>query len=402
MFIPKLFRNWRRPRIKHLHLTLPALFLTALLATQGIAQATLLQPQTRPSEIRGVWMTINDSEIWRDRANIQQATTDLARLNFNTIYPVVWNSGYTLYPSAIAKQAKIQDYIPMGKQGQDTLADLIAQAHPKNLRVIPWMEFGFMTPPSSELATQHPAWLTQQANGNQHWVGVAGEVVWLNPIHPEVQKFMSDLVTEVVSRYDVDGIQFDDHTSLPASFGYDPYTLSLYAKETKRTAIPDSKDPAWIKWRADKISAFIARLNKDVKTIRPNAVFSVAPNPYDTAYKAYLQDWLGWVRKGLVDELIVQVYRPTIDSFLAQAIRPEVTETRQKIPTGIGILTGLQNRYIPMAQIQSQTQAAQARGLGVAYFYYESLWDYAPEPVAERQSHFQTLLASNRASTRLP
>ncbi|WP_404783942.1 family 10 glycosylhydrolase [Altericista sp. CCNU0014] len=389
-----------RARIRQFRLRLPLLFLIALLSTQGLAQATLLSSQRTPSDIRGVWLTINDSVIWRDRANTQKAVTDLARLNFNTIYPVVWNSGYTLYPSAVARQAKIQDFVPKGKQGQDTLADIITKGHQQGLRVIPWMEFGFMTPPSSELALQHPDWLTQQANGNRNWVGAAGEVVWLNPFHPEVQTFFSNLVTEVVSRYDGDGIQFDDHTSLPNSFGYDPYTLSLYAKETKKTGMPHPNDPHWVSWRANKISSFIEQLNKRVKAIRPNAVFSVAPNPYDTAYKGYLQDWLGWIRKGWVDELIVQIYRPTLESFMAQATRPELTEARQKIPTGAGILTGLQNQKISMAQIQAQTRAAQSIGLGVTYFYYESLWDEAPEPIAQRQSQFQTLLATNSLQSR--
>lgn len=389
-----------RNSLRELRLQLPLLFLIALLSTQGLAQASLLQPQRNTSEIRGVWLTINDSAIWRDQTKVQQAVTDLARLNFNTIYPVVWNSGYTLYPSAVARQAKIQDFVPQGKQGQDTLADLIARGHQQGLRVIPWMEFGFMTPPTSELAVQHPDWLTQQSNGNPYWVGAAGEVVWLNPFHPEVQTFFSDLVAEVVSRYDGDGVQFDDHTSLPNSFGYDPYTLALYTKETKKTGIPHPNDPHWVSWRANKISSFIEQLNQRVKAIRPNAVFSVAPNPYDTAYKGYLQDWLGWIRQGWVDELIVQVYRPTLESFMAQATRPELAEARQKIPTGVGILTGLQNRPISMALIQAQTRAAQSNGLGIAYFYYESLWDEAPEPIALRQSQFQALLATNTLQSR--
>jgi uncharacterized lipoprotein YddW (UPF0748 family) len=387
-------------QIRQFRLRLPLLFLIALLSTQGLAQATLLQTPSIPSDIRGVWLTINDSAIWRDQTKTQQAVTDLARLNFNTIYPVVWNSGYTLYPSAVARQARIQDFVPQGKQGQDTLADLIAKGHQQGLRVIPWMEFGFMTPPTSELAVQHPDWLTQQSNGNQYWVGAAGEVVWLNPFHPEVQTFFSDLVAEVVSRYDGDGVQFDDHTSLPNSFGYDPYTLALYTKETKKTGMPHPNDPHWVSWRANKISSFIEQLNQRVKAIRPSAVFSVAPNPYDTAYKGYLQDWLGWIRKGWVDELIVQVYRPTLESFMAQANRPELMEARQKIPTGVGILTGLQNRPISMALIQAQTRAAQSYGLGITYFYYESLWDEAPEPIAQRQSQFQALLTTNRLQSR--
>jgi uncharacterized lipoprotein YddW (UPF0748 family) len=38
-----------------------------------------------------------------------------------------------------------------------------------------------------------------------------------------------------------------------------------------------------------------------------------------------------------------------------------------------------------------QTLAAQRQGLGVAFFYYESLWDESPEPVAQRQSGFLSL-----------
>jgi uncharacterized lipoprotein YddW (UPF0748 family) len=49
--------------------------------------------------------------------------------------------------------------------------------------------------------------------------------VWLNPFKPEVQQFINNLVAEIAVRYDIDGIQFDDHTALPSDFGYDPYTL---------------------------------------------------------------------------------------------------------------------------------------------------------------------------------
>ena len=248
-----------------------------------------------------------------------------------------------------------------------------------------------MTPPTSELALNHPDWITKRRNGSQTWIGAAGEVVWLNPFHPDVQKLISDLVLEVVTRYDVDGIQFDDHTSLPNEFGYDRYTLALYKRETGRNAPSDPQNPAWVRWRANKITAFMTQLNQAVKKRKPNAIFSVAPNPYDVAYKTYLQDWLSWVRKGIVDELIVQVYRPDLQSFLNQITRPAIREAQQKIPTGVGVLTGLRNKPVPMPLIQSKVQAARDRGLGVTFFYYESLWDEAPEPITERQSNFQAL-----------
>jgi uncharacterized lipoprotein YddW (UPF0748 family) len=44
-----------------------------------------------------------------------------------------------------------------------------------------------------------------------------------------------------------------------------------------------------------------------------------------------------------------------------------------------------------MQQIQSQVRAAQQRGLGVAFFYYESLWNTAPGALKERLAGFKSL-----------
>jgi uncharacterized lipoprotein YddW (UPF0748 family) len=360
----------------------------------AIGQNAIL-PETTPSvpkqEIRGVWMTTNDSDVLRDHTKLENAVSQLAQLNFNTIYPVVWNAGYALFPSVVAQREGFQPFVWKGLQGQDVLADLITQAHQRGLLVTPWFEFGFMTPPTSELALQHPNWLTQKRDGSQTWVGAAGEVVWLNPFLPEVQELITNLVLEVVTRYDVDGIQFDDHTSLPNEFGYDRYTVALYKKETKKDPPANPQDPAWLRWRADKITAFMTRLNQAVKQRKPKAIFSVSPNPYITAYNSYLQDWVSWVDKNIVDELIVQIYRPNLASFIEQINRPEIQVAQQKIPTGAAILTGLRTKPVPIQLIQAKVRAAQSRGLGISFFYYESLLEEAAEPISERHAVLQTL-----------
>lgn len=371
--------------------TIPLLLNTFIPGSSSELAAIAQQPQ---QEIRGVWMTSNDMHILRDRAKLQEAVSQLKQLNFNTLYPVVWNAGYALYPSAVAQQAGIQPFVYKGSDGQDMLADLIAQAHAQGLLVIPWFEFGFMAPPTSELATQRASWLTQRRDGSQTSMSDAGEVVWLNPFRPEVQKFITDLVLEIVTQYDVDGIQFDDHTSLPNDFGYDPYTIALYTRETKKAPPPNPFDQAWMRWRANKITTFMVQLNQAVKARKPKAIFSLSPNYYDFAYKMHLQDWLGWLRKNVIDELVVQVYRPDLQSFQDQIVRPEIQEAQQKIPTGIGILTGLRNKPVSMALIQAQVQAARDRGLGVSFFYYESLWDTSPESAGERQAGFQALFTN--------
>jgi uncharacterized lipoprotein YddW (UPF0748 family) len=391
-----LYRRLRRQYflgVKTLKIPLVLLF-SLVLTVVLLGQTAILTPaQTSRAEIRGVWMTINDNVVLSDRNRMQEAVSNLSRLNFNTLYPVVWNSGYATYPSNVA-QAAGSPYLHRGQEGHDVLADLITLAHNKGLKVVPWFEFGFMVPSSSELAMNHPDWLTQRQNGTQTSEGETGEVAWLNPFNPEVQAFITNLVVEVVTQYDADGIQFDDHMSLPREFGYDDYTKALYRKETKRNP-PSPQDANWIKWRADKLTAYMTQLNRAVKSRRPNAIFSVSPNYYDFAYKLHLQDWKAWVNAGIVDELIVQVYQRNLPGFVNQINRAEIQEAQQKVPVGIGVLTGLRRDRISMSQIWQQVQALRDRNLSVVFFYYESLWEMAPEKPRDRQDSFLALFPAS-------
>jgi uncharacterized lipoprotein YddW (UPF0748 family) len=380
--------NWHHKFFKKVF---PLLFLISFVTVLLTNTFTPVNAQIPRQEIRGVWITNNDLNIFKDRAKVNDAVTKLRQLNFNTLYPVVWNSGYVMYPSNVAKRLDIQPFVFRGSDGHDILADVINQAHRQNLLVVPWFEFGFMTPPTSELALNKPEWLTQKRNGGETSISAAGEVSWLNPFHPEVQQFITDLLVELASNYDIDGIQFDDHMSLPHEFGYDKYTVALYRQETKKNPPADSQDPEWVKWRADKISDFMVRLNQRIKQIKPKVIFSVSPNYYDFAYKLQLQDWLNWVRLNIVDELIVQVYRNNLESFTTKLVRPEMQEVQQRIPTGVGIMAGLRTSQVPMRQIKSQVRAAQQRGLGVVFFYYETLWNNSSESLKERLAGFKTL-----------
>jgi uncharacterized lipoprotein YddW (UPF0748 family) len=371
---------------------LPFLFLLSLITTLLVpiifTPAIAQQPR---QEIRGVWMTNNDLDVIQDRVKLQDALRQLRWLNFNTIYSVVWNSGDVMYPSAVAQQAGIQPFVYKGSEGHDILTDLIFQAHSQGLLVIPWFEFGFMLPVDSELYRKHPNWFTQRQDGSQTFMSAGGEVILMNPFHPEVQKFITDLVLEIVTQHDADGIQFDDHMSLPKDFGYDKYTIALYEKEMKKKPPGNPQDVTWVRWRANKLTEFMKKLNQEVKSRKPSAIFSVSPNSYDYAYKAHLQDWLGWIREKIVDELVVQVYLANYNNFIEKISRPEIKEAQQTIPTAIGIMTGMRNNPVAMQQIQNQARSAQELGLGVAFFYYESLWDNAPESISDRQVGFQSL-----------
>ncbi len=364
-----------------------------------------LNAQTRPtpppnSELRGVWLTNIDSNVLFERDRLKNALQRLNELNFNTVYPVVWNWGYTLYPSRVAARVIGRSLDPEpGLQGRDMLKEVVTEGHQKGLKVIPWFEFGFMAPADSLLAKNRPQWLTSRSDGTKIVKEGIHERVWLNPFNPEVQKFIQDLVVEIVRNYDIDGIQFDDHFGLPSELGYDPYTVALYKKEHRGQApSKDPKNPEWVRWRANKITDFMKRTFTAIKASKKNCIVSVAPNPQRFSYEYYLADWQRWERMGIVEDLVLQIYRDDLKVFTQELEYPEVKAARSHIPVSIGILSGLKNRSVPIEQIKTQVQAARDRNFaGVSFFFYETLWNLSREQPQARQNGFQRLFPTPTA-----
>jgi uncharacterized lipoprotein YddW (UPF0748 family) len=355
--------------------------------------AELLPKQTK--EIRGVWLTNIDSEVLFSQENTIKALDKLTQLNFNTVYPTVWNWGYTLYPSQVARKEVGLFFDPEPKlQGRDILKEIVTEGHKRGLTVIPWFEFGFMAPADSTLAKRHPHWLTKRYDGSTIWLeGKVHQRVWLNPLRPDVQKFITDLLVEVVSRYDIDGIQLDDHFGYPSDFGYDDFTVKLYKKEHNGKAPPqNAQDPKWIAWRAAKITDYMTKVFKAIKKANPLAIISVSPNPQQFSRDFYLLDWEKWERKGLIEELILQVYRSKMEDFHREIEQAEVIAANKHIPTAIGILAGLKGRPVSLEMLSNQVQSTRDRHYGgVSFFFYESLWNWADETPETREKGLASL-----------
>ncbi|NJO21504.1 MAG: family 10 glycosylhydrolase [Spirulinaceae cyanobacterium RM2_2_10] len=343
-----------------------------------------------------------------------RAIARLADLHFNTLYPVVWNRGLTLHPSAIAQQASGRPRMPLVALlhlGTDPLATLIRVGHQRGFRVLPWFEYGLMTPVNSALARQHPDWLTHGRDRQTEseytdalerelgdrapvWQLLQVQQAWLNPLHPEVQEFIKNLILEVVENYNLDGIQLDDHFGMPVEMGYDPYTVELYQREHNSFDPPDDpRDPQWMGWRANKLTELMADIYAAIKAVKPSCIVSLSPNSQSYSFEHYLQNWRAWVEQGIVDEIILQAYRFDRDRFLAELEQPAVTFARERVPVSIGILSGTLRRPMPMPMIQEQVTLARERGFpGVAFFYWESLWGYiTPEAPAKRRQGFRAL-----------
>jgi uncharacterized lipoprotein YddW (UPF0748 family) len=418
-------------------------------------------------ETRGVWLTNSDSQVLFSTEALESAINRLADLNFNTLYPVVWNYGHTLYPSATAKrELGVSQHLygdlrapgPASESERDMMREAIDFGHARGMAVVPWFEFGFMAPANYELYRRHPDWFTQkrvepvapttpalpngaapqsQAKGSadspdrlkasdqarekqraDHWIAqvdeflpqdapladpgiwMEGDVIprrWMNPFHPQVQKFQLELINDLLSNYEVDGFQFDDHLGLPVEFGYDSFTINLYRAEHNGQEPPaDPQNAEWMAWRANKISDFLAEVYKLVKARRPNAVVSISPNPYPFAYVNYLQDWPEWVNRGLVDELVIQIYRSDQNRFMWELNKSSAQAARRKIPVSAGILSGLRAAPVKMDFITDQMSAVRDRAFaGMSFFFYESLWiSPPPETAVQRVDKLQQAFAS--------
>jgi uncharacterized lipoprotein YddW (UPF0748 family) len=331
-------------------------------------------------------LTNIDSDVLFSRDRLNHALQRLDRLNFNTVYPTVWSRGYTLYPSTVAKRVIGRSIAPTpGLQGRDFLAELVEQSHKQGLSVIPWFEFGLKAPANSELVRRHPDWLTYRRNARQITKGNQSNQVWLNPFHPLVQRFIVNLIAEIVTKYDVDGIQIDDHFGLPIDLGYDTFTAGLYQRENRGRRPPrNPRNPAWMRWRANKITELMTQIHEAVKSRKPNCLVTLAPNSHDYAYQTSLQDWRTWEQRGLVEEIVLQVYRDDLKTFVKELERPQLRAALGRVPVSVGILAGLKNRSVPIKRIQQQVQAVRNRRFaGVSFFFYESL--------GNRDADFQAL-----------
>ncbi|WP_088889987.1 glycoside hydrolase family 10 protein [Leptolyngbya ohadii] len=374
-----------------------SLFFCALCLVFLLRQAPIVPQGARTSdEVRGVWMTDVGAALLYYTTRLDDTIAHLAKLQLNTLYPSVWNGGVTLHPSAVAGRAG--GMLPLWQKlpRPDPLAGLVKQANRQKLRLIPWFEYGLMVPPRSAIALLHPDWLTTTRNGDQ--TDEANGQAWLNPAHPEAERFLVDLIVEVAQRYPIDGIQLDDHFGLPVAFGYDAYTVQCYRSEHGGKVPPaDPTDEEWMKWRAAHITELMKKIARSVRAVRPSATISLSPNLPTFAYQNYLQDWTKWRELGLLDEVVVQVYRAKASDFAAELANAKLQQLRSGestakgkagIPIAIGIYTGPFLKPKSIQQIQQQVDFVHRENYaGVSFFCWETTFWQLIRPTEEGELH---------------
>ncbi|NEP42204.1 MAG: family 10 glycosylhydrolase, partial [Okeania sp. SIO2H7] len=234
---------------------------------------------------------------------------------FNAVFPVVWNKALTLFPSQTMLKTFGREIDPAHK-GRDPLEEVIIEGHRVGLKVIPWFEYGFASSyqqNGGHILAQKPQWAAKDSKGN---LLVKNGFYWMNSLDSEVQDFLLKIILEVVRNYDIDGIQGDDRfPALPSEGGYDEKTLKRYYQEFNCYPHICDRNPEWLKWRGDILTAFLTRLYQEIKAIKPQILISISPGIFNWCYREYLQDYPTWMEKGIVDLIHPQLYRRDFPSY---------------------------------------------------------------------------------------
>jgi len=335
-------------------------------------------------EFRAVKITNVDSDVLFSDANIAEAMDYLASIGVNVILPVGWNGSgadgsYTIYPSAAMDSIFGQPMHPGFDQHRDPLGRVIVEAHRNGMEVLPWFEMGFSCSYSQNggyILQQFPDWSLKNSSGN---LVVKNGFDWMSAVNPEVQNFITALVVEVVQNYDIDGIEFSDRIpAMPVEGGYDSTTVAIYKQEHAGQPPPTNyRNPNWMEWRADKLSDFFQSVRDTVKSYGEHHIVSSSPSIYPWGYEEYLQDSEEWVSRGIIDNLIPQLYRYSFSEY-----QYELNHALDLLPTSwqdqffAGMLIKVGSYTISPEFLLQSIDANRSNNVdGEALFFYEGLRD---------------------------
>lgn len=209
----------------------------------------------------------------------------------------------------------------------DALADLISKAHDTNggnarievhVWLVTWPIWGSTTPPSDPQHpfNRHPEWLTQDNTGAT-W---NGQSYCLDPGHPGAYEHTFRIAINLITNYDIDGINFDYVRYAGNTWGYNPTAVSRFHTRYGGTGNPLNTDPSWLQFRRDQVTALIRKVYLNTLAHKPKVKVSAdtitwAPGPANqsgwynsAAWSTVLQDWRGWMEEGILDLNIPMAY----------------------------------------------------------------------------------------------
>lgn len=260
-------------------------------------------------EQKGIWISyleyssaMMNKSAKEFRKTIGGYFDNVKALSFNTIYVQVRAFGDAYYRSELFPTGDRYNGTIGAKLSYDPLEIMVEEAHSRSLSIHAWINpMRLMT--DSQLKSLSDSYTIKKWYNDSDKCGkliVRSDGRWyLNPAYPEVEKLISDGISEIVSGYDVDGIQIDDYfyPTTAASFDSAAYSASGTSKSLSN-------------WRTDNINDMVKRMNRTVHGINSTVLFGISPQgSVDNNYGTLYADVKTWCRSSdYCDYILPQIY----------------------------------------------------------------------------------------------
>lgn len=291
-------------------------------------EITLPSTFEEKAEIRAVWVsTVSNIDIPKHineetyKAYIINMLETIKNHNLNTIFFQVRSMNDAFYPSEFAP---ISRYI-MGIEGMDPGWDIfrfvLDEAHARGIEVHAWLNpYRVSTGTASkaaQLAELHDDNFAKQ-NPNLVIADTMGSLI-LNPGEPRVRAYIKDVIQELMTNYNIDGVHFDDYFYSYAGTNDSEDNPSY----TKFNPLGLSKAD----WRRYNVDALMESLHLTIKdhneTYNSDIKFGISPfgiwrnqatDPLGSnsaglqSYDSQFADSRKWVMEGWLDYILPQIY----------------------------------------------------------------------------------------------
>lgn len=292
---------------------------TVLYVTASPAQTK----DTVPAEFRAAWIATVDNIDWPDKGTTDPATQKAqylrildmhVRNGLNAVIVQIRPAADALYPSPYEPWSEWLT----GRQGRapvpyyDPLQFMIAAAHERGLEFHAWLNpyraifsLGKTITAGSHITRKHPEWFLNY-----------GDKKYFDPGNKQAQEFVVKVVRDVVKRYDIDGIHFDDY--------FYPYRIAGKEFPDNKTYQRYGAGMARDDWRRSNTDSIIVLLSRAIKAEKPWVKFGISPfgiwrnsdkdslgsetKGGQTNYDDLYADILLWLRNGWIDYVAPQIY----------------------------------------------------------------------------------------------
>jgi len=210
-----------------------------------------------------------------------------------------------------------------GRQGEaprpyyDPLAFMIEECHRRGIEFHAWINpyRAVHHVSGANVCAQH---ITKR---KPEWFFTYDGSQYFDPGNPEARQFIIKVIADIVSRYDVDGIHFDDYF-YPYPNVKNPFTqdhATYYKYKGKFTYIDD--------WRRNNVNTLIREVSENVHSINPRIKFGISPYAIwreksvsadgsdsrvgQSCYDHLYADVRLWLQKGWIDYVAPQLYQHT-------------------------------------------------------------------------------------------